>query len=209
MSKNKFEWAGLHPFSYHPFIFDLVPDLKDKVVVDCGCGKGIYGYLFRATREIGRGKLIGLDINSNRLSFCRKFKVYDKLIKGDISSLPFKNKSVDFLICSEVIEHLEKDKGKLFLKEVDRVMKTGGRAIITTPNINMETQVGDKDAHHSRWNTGDFQAFNYKVIGVGLRISHGYGESYTKPVLALSHTFTFVSYFFPRLAGYLIAFKDF
>ena len=96
-SKN-FEWGGIHPFLYHPIIFHLVPpNLKNKLVIDCGCGKGIWGFLIRTTREIGnRGKIIGIDLNKDYLTFCSKHNVYDKNIKADITKLPFKDNTVDF-----------------------------------------------------------------------------------------------------------------
>ncbi len=209
LKEEDFEWAGVHPFSYHPFVFELVPDLNDKITLDCGCGKGIYGYLIRTTRPIGKGKIIGLDVNPKRLAFVKKFKVYDRLIKGSITKLPFRDKSIDFTICSEVIEHLKKSDGEKFIKEVERVMKPGGRVIITTPNIKIDTCLGDVDDHESLWNVTDFRNHGYKVRGVGLRISHSFNKWYTKPTLALSHTFTFLGYLVPEVAGYLIAYKDF
>jgi predicted SAM-dependent methyltransferase len=59
------------------------------------------------------------------------------------SNLPFENESISSVICTEVIEHLSDQKyaeattlsGLIhFLKEVYRILKVGGRALITTPN---------------------------------------------------------------------------
>lgn len=210
MKRPDFEWAGLHPFSHHPFVFEIIPDLDGKIAVDCGCGKGVYGYLIRATRPFGKkGKFIGIDINENRLNYVKFYNIYDKRIKSDITKLPLKSKSVDFLICSEVIEHLPEKLGAKFIKEVNRVMRPGGRAIITTPNIDMDTLKGGADAHASQWSAGKFKRLGFRVRGVGLRLPHAYGKWYTKAFLALSHTFSFVGYTFPSLSGYLIAYKDF
>lgn len=206
---EQFVWGGLHPFSYHPFVFNFIPNLEDKIIVDCGCGRGVWGYLIRATRPIGSGKIIGIDLDKNYLDFCRKYNIYDKLINGDISKLPFRNKSVDFLICSEVIEHLSLKKGLRFLEEVDRVMKEGGRAIITTPNIKIETVLGGKDSHHSIWGVNEFKRRNFKVYGIGLKLSPNLGKWYTPLVHALHYFFTPISFWFPGLAGFLIAVKDF
>lgn len=208
----KFEWGGVHPFSYHPIVFNLVPPhLQNKRVVDCGCGKGIWGYLLRATREIGdKGKLIGIDIKKDYLDYVRKYKVYDKLIQSDISSLKLKDNSVDFLICSEVIEHLADKKGEKFLKEVDRVVKDGGRAIITTPSISLETSIEEgPDSHSSEWTPEKFKEKGYKVYGMGIRLSPGINKWYSPLVLALGYFFTPISYFIPSLGNYMIAVKDY
>lgn len=44
----------------------------------------------------------------------------------------YKSNSFDFIVASEVIEHLENP--WLFVREVHRVLKSGGKFIITTPN---------------------------------------------------------------------------
>ncbi len=43
--------------------------------------------------------------------------------------------SVDFAVTFQVIEHIQND--ELFLKEIKRVLKPGGKLIMTTPNIKM------------------------------------------------------------------------
>lgn len=43
--------------------------------------------------------------------------------------------SVDFAVTFQVIEHIQND--ELFLKEIRRVLKRGGKLIMTTPNVKM------------------------------------------------------------------------
>jgi len=47
--------------------------------------------------------------------------------------LPFRDASFDALVCMEGIEHFEDQTG--FLRECARVLKRGGRLVLTTPNI--------------------------------------------------------------------------
>ncbi|MBU2566765.1 class I SAM-dependent methyltransferase [Patescibacteria group bacterium] len=207
---KEFKWGGLHPFMYHPLVFDLVPNLEDKIVVDCGCGRGIWGYLIRCTRPMGNGKMVGIDIRPDYIEFCRKFGVYDKLIKVSIVKLPFKDKSVDFLICSEVIEHLTENLGVKFLNEVERVMRPGGRAIITTPNVQMDTAIAiGVDSHSSVWRPDKFVRMGFRVRGMGVKISPGINKWYTKLILGAYYLFTPLTYFWPRFAGYLVAYRDY
>ena len=211
MNKSKnFKWGGLHPFSYHPIIFHFIPDLKNMTILDCGCGRGVWGYLMRASRPTQNSEVIGIDIDEDYLNFCKQYNVYDRLIKSSIDKLPIKDNSIDLVICSEVVEHLKRKKGERFFKEVDRVMKDGGRAIITTPNINVKTSVkSGHDAHHSVWKVSDFRSRGYRVYGMGLRIPSDYKKWYTTISYALGYAFTPISFKIPSLGGFLIAIKDY
>lgn len=207
-SKNRFSWGGTHPLIYHPFLSYFTPDLKNKVILDCGSGKGMNGYLIRVTRDLKGAKLIGLDINKYYMDFCRKHKIYDKLVKHYLPTLPFVDKSIDFLICTEVIEHLDKDKGKKLLSEIDRVCR--GRALVTTPNIFFDTEPGEEeDAHHSLWTPEDFKKRGYKVCGLGLKTPLLHGDPFLRVKQALYFLFTPFSYFFPEIGAGLICIKDF
>ena len=46
-----------------------------------------------------------------------------------------KDNSFDYVVTFQVIEHIEDD--QLFVKEIHRVLKPGGKVIITTPNIKL------------------------------------------------------------------------
>jgi ubiquinone/menaquinone biosynthesis C-methylase UbiE len=50
------------------------------------------------------------------------------------TKLPAKDESFDYVVCSEVIEHLERDP-MFMLKEINRVLKTSKSLILTTPNV--------------------------------------------------------------------------
>ena len=52
---------------------------------------------------------------------------------GTIPPLPYDNNAFDTVVSFQVIEHIKDD--DLYLKEIFRVLKPGGMAIITTPNI--------------------------------------------------------------------------
>jgi SAM-dependent methyltransferase len=111
--EKKYDTAGKR------IAFSFVEEGTGNIAVDVGCRDG-----FWTERLKKRGyRVHALDLKPD----------YPEAITHDIEQgLPFPDRSVDLLWCTEVIEHLYRP--DVFLQEVERVMKLGGRAIITTPN---------------------------------------------------------------------------
>lgn len=200
--------GGTHPFFLNSLISNLTPILVNKKVVDVGCGKGINGYVLRTTRDLEGATLIGLDVNEWFLDFCKHHRVYDKYVKAKIPTLPFSDKSIDFLICTEVIEHLTKRDGQKLLSEIDRVCR--GRALVSTPNVFFDTiHNKDADAHRSLWAPNDFRTAGYSVYGMGFKVALLYNQPLLKFKQALYYIMTPLSYFIPEFGGALVCVKDY
>lgn len=75
------------------------------------------------------GKTRFIELEKEAVDFLRK-KNLDAM-QGDITKLKLKSNSVDFIVCSEVLEHVKEYKKGL--KEMNRILKRGGGAIITVP----------------------------------------------------------------------------
>ncbi|MCF6361298.1 MAG: class I SAM-dependent methyltransferase [Cyclobacteriaceae bacterium] len=56
-------------------------------------------------------------------------------IQANIPPLPFEDNSFDTIISFQVIEHIKDD--STYLEEINRILKPGGKAYISTPNIKM------------------------------------------------------------------------
>lgn len=52
----------------------------------------------------------------------------------EFDPLPFKDESIDWVLCCEVLEHMEIDPMSM-LSEINRVLKPEGRLLLTTPNV--------------------------------------------------------------------------
>jgi len=101
-------------------------------ILDVGAGGGIL------LMELARAGIrpIGLDIahlNLKKISdlIKREAKPSCHLVNGDAYSLPFGSGALDAVIFSEVLEHLEKPRDAL--SEAARVLKKGGKLVITVP----------------------------------------------------------------------------
>lgn len=110
----------------------FVPDLKNREILDLGCGRGYdlmelvkYGY-----------DAVGIDINQEYLDFAkdmgRKEGLDLKLYRGEAEQLPFKENSFDFIFASEVTEHVKDP--KMVLSECRRVLRPGGKVYMSFHN---------------------------------------------------------------------------
>jgi len=103
--------------------------LRGERVLDLGCGAGRF---VAALRDAGADP-VGVELAGAALERARR-NVGDadlRLLEPD-GSLPLGHGEVDVVWCSEVLEHVP-DTGAL-LNEVRRVLKRGGRLIVTVPD---------------------------------------------------------------------------
>lgn len=95
--------------------------------MDVGCNRGYYISQYR------NGTSIGIDIAFSVLNQARKRLPKTNLIQADAQNLAFlKSNSIDSILCSEVIEHVTAP--HRVISECFRVLKPGGRILLTTPN---------------------------------------------------------------------------
>lgn len=104
-------------------------------VLDVGCGDGRLTYLISRKADT----VIGVDCQERPLEFarliCDSLGAKDIVFqKGNIFSLDFEEGTFDKVTCFDVIEHLPQDAASKALAELSRVLKSGGRVYLTTPN---------------------------------------------------------------------------
>ncbi len=58
-----------------------------------------------------------------------------KFVQADMKKLPYKNDSVDYIECSEAIEHIPLREVILVFNEIHRVLKPGCKAIVLTTDF--------------------------------------------------------------------------
>ncbi len=112
-SKDRMRWTDWRKMNYE-FFKDF--DYKDKKVLDLGAGKGHFRDLFK---------------NSDYTAV--DFYPYENIdIVADLTEiLPFESETWDYVVLSNVLEHISKPRE--LLKECHRILKKGGKLLITVP----------------------------------------------------------------------------
>jgi ubiquinone/menaquinone biosynthesis C-methylase UbiE len=122
LSDFDLKWPVLSPF---------IPRERGVKILDVGCGAG---HILGEIRHLNpHAALIGLDVSEMAVSRARERMPearYDVIVDGGPFPLP--DRSVDFLFTSEVVEHIY-DTENAF-REMARVLRPGGRILITTPH---------------------------------------------------------------------------
>lgn len=86
------------------YIYNMVESVKPNIYLDIGCGPGIdFEGLQKKDLDIN---YIGLDLAPNLIYYCMKRFPSAKLIIASAEQLPFRNNSIDFVICKDLLEHL-------------------------------------------------------------------------------------------------------
>ena len=141
-------WAGTYDSGLNPLlaleercIFPLLPRLQNLRVLDLACGTGRW-FDFLVTR--GAGTVVGVDLSMGMLSVsASKRNCRSRLVRADISHLPFPPSHFHFAICSFAVGHIS-DIG-LFARECRRVLKP--KASLWVTDVHPE-------AYTAGWRTG-------------------------------------------------------
>ena len=127
-------------------------EIKKLLVV--GCGSGLEAAILAQRLN---AQVIGIDVEE---SFDEQAAKYAELKRGDAMNLEFADDSFDFVFSYHALEHIENPRKAL--REIHRVLKTGGGFWIGTPNKSrIVGYIGGKNTsflQKVRWNLMDWKA---------------------------------------------------
>ena len=96
-------------------------------LLDAGCGTG------QNLRELaGHGRAVGVDLSPEALSFCTRRGVTG--VRGNLLQLPFPDACFDVVTSFDVLYHAWVKDDLAVVRELVRVLRPGGRAVIFVPN---------------------------------------------------------------------------
>jgi ubiquinone/menaquinone biosynthesis C-methylase UbiE len=141
--------------------------------LDAGCGEG---HLLGRLHEQWRGEnLVGVDINSDYLAYASEKYPYFDFVAASLTDLPFPDNRFDYIISTEVFEHLHDPHAAL--RELQRVGKQSANLIISVPfepffhwgNIvrgKYWYRGGYTPDHRNLWRQSQFKRFLAPVVHV-------------------------------------------
>jgi len=111
-------------------ILDMVERGDKSKIIDFGCGGG--KFTKRIARKVETDNIYGVEFFDEAVQLAQKANI--TVYRADLNgSLPIEDETFDFVHANQVIEHLSET--DVFIKEIYRILKIGGYAIISTPNL--------------------------------------------------------------------------
>lgn len=184
MTKNKLKKVMVNKLNEK--IIDSILDVKTKSnlesinILDVGCGEGFISRLVKD--RIPDNEIVGVEYSIEALEIARKLNPDITFYQGDIYNLDFKDDAFDLVICTEVLEHLQKPEKAI--KEIIRVASKG--VIITVPNepwfclgnllvLKNVKRLGNPKDHINHWTAFNFRKF---ILSAGAEFIFLFGKSF-------------------------------
>lgn len=194
----------------HCLLYLLSKEIDDEwTILDVGCGR------CSPLKEIKKESYkVGLDHYEPYISKSKEQSIHNKYVLGDVRALPFKYKTFECAIATEVLEHLNKEDGLKMLQEMERVAKR--KIILTTPNGFLRTYAGPEDnpeeTHLCGYTVDELKKIGFKVYGFnGLKVLWTIRNGKAVLRFRVYILFVYLSgvfvYYFPQFAFQLFFFK--
>lgn len=141
MNRSK---KGLSGAGEWPTLKKILPNFKNKKVLDLGCG---YGWHCIYAAESGASKVVGVDISNKMLEIAREKTHFSQVeyICCALEDINFPEESFDIIISSLVFHYVEQY--ELLIKKIYKVLKYGGNLVFTVEHP-IFTAYGSQDWYY-------------------------------------------------------------
>jgi len=107
----------------------LRPALRpEHRILDIGCGRGTLGIILQR-----RQGMFGVDLAPEAIEKAKELYEDARVVNIDAEPLPWPDNSFEYVVYLDVIEHVFDP--RIGLREIQRVLKPGGKLLLSTPNI--------------------------------------------------------------------------
>lgn len=152
---------------------ELCGEAGDRVL-DIGSA---WGFNVMALNRLGY-QATGIDLITDQFSvgaaIARENDVAFPVLGANASHLPFTNQAFDFVTMVETLEHVFLEDRAVVLSECHRVLRPGGRLVLSTPNYGGVVEVFKRHAGRRRWLRQRLPTMCYPDDGTGRDDYHPY-----------------------------------
>lgn len=154
-----------------PTVIHLLRQLQPRSILDVGVGFGKWGHLFREYTDINAAerdppryrrenwqvRIDGIEGHAAYLTELHRY-LYNEIHVGDACELLPKLPAYDLIFMGDIIEHLDKSKGRELLRVA--VTKAKKAVIVSTPRFETAQEglcANELERHRSLWSARDFR----------------------------------------------------
>lgn len=112
----------------------------DNVVLDFGCGTGIYTLKAKEYTDF----ILGLDLNQQYLGYIKRRSREMGLVRADAYNIPLKRGVVDVVVSTFLLEYVDR---VTVLKELNEILRPDGICIIAVANKNSSMRLINRLTH--------------------------------------------------------------
>lgn len=203
------------PFTYIGMVRSVFGELlKTKSnldMLDLGCGDGTATYNLDLPKNF---KITGVEIFKPYLPLAKEKGIYAKILNKDVRKITTRDES-DIVLAAHILEHLTKEEGRKFLKQVENLARK--KIIIIVPIEDNPQEMYDKNQyqeHKSSWKINEMRKRGYKIKSHGLKLLWGNNNVVQKYKIFSYFLFIISDLFYPllsirpELGTYMICVKD-
>lgn len=116
-------------------VLEIYSPLENEKIIDVGCGWGNISF----TLQKKGFDVIGIDYFKKSIDMCKNCAKKlgldeNKFLCRDATDTKLSANSIDVVYCADLVEHLYPEIYLALLKEINRILKNGGKFIVYTPN---------------------------------------------------------------------------
>jgi ubiquinone/menaquinone biosynthesis C-methylase UbiE len=163
---------------YHEDTMEQLVELAPPrgVILDDGCGPGAFLEFVRRRRAADVERTVGVDVSRGMLGYARKRLRDDGapqlLVQADACRLPFADETFDIVYARALLHHLPNPEEGV--REIRRVLKPGGVAVVLDPNKNIVSTLPRYLARRTEHFDDDHKNFKaaelQRIVGTSLRV---------------------------------------
>jgi SAM-dependent methyltransferase len=119
--------------AYDSDIGSYLPEDKNAAILDVGCG---WGQCLLWMKLKGYSNLLGIDVGADQEAHGSAIGIDVRRVDDPSKFLESHAGEFDLVVMNHVIEHVPAHEGIKILQSIFKALRTGGRIIVQTPNMN-------------------------------------------------------------------------